>query len=252
MAKLSVDEEVNWVEIMPRVLQQYHDAIGEAGFSPYNIIFGRHRHTTGIPYQPPSNCEDALDFSKRMEDLDQKVANTLNHKHGNMEDYQNRYRKPRAPLKLGAQVWIYKPTKVGGHRLDTRWWGPAKIAKQTGESTYEVEWEGFRSQAVHIDDLKEWEEPPREGESESWGDMEVLEYEATQGTPHAQEQPAKPEPLRILTHRVHPENGMELLVQYFGKSTQETQWENAQYIYSQYLPLWVEYAVLTGMAQQQK
>ena len=70
MEKLSVEAEINWVGALPRVLQQFHDAIGESGFSPYFLMFGRHRHTVGIPYEPPPNCEDALDFHQRIRNLD--------------------------------------------------------------------------------------------------------------------------------------------------------------------------------------
>ena len=67
LSKLNVQGEVNWVEALPKVLEQHHDAEGESGMSPYNIIFGRHRHRAGIPQQPPRDCEDAQAFLQRME-----------------------------------------------------------------------------------------------------------------------------------------------------------------------------------------
>ena len=51
MEKLSVESDINWVQALPKVLQQFHDSIGESGFSPYFLMFGRNRQTVGI-HQP--------------------------------------------------------------------------------------------------------------------------------------------------------------------------------------------------------
>ena len=81
LSKLNIQGEINWVEALPKVLEQHHDAEGESGMSPYNIVFGRHRHRAGIPQEPPRECEDAQAFLQRMEEIDKMVAETLNSKH---------------------------------------------------------------------------------------------------------------------------------------------------------------------------
>ena len=57
--KFCVDTRKNWLELLPRVLNVIHDTPGESGLSPYQILFGRDRHTANIPYRPPRECEDS-------------------------------------------------------------------------------------------------------------------------------------------------------------------------------------------------
>ena len=64
----------NWVELLPIALRQYLDMPGPAGLSPYEIVFGRPRYLSGLPYSPPRESEDANQFFKRMVELEEKVA----------------------------------------------------------------------------------------------------------------------------------------------------------------------------------
>jgi len=81
LRKLQIHEKVNWVEALPRVLDRIHDLPGETGLSPYEILFGRTRPLSGLPLPVPHECEDAMQFFKRMADTDEKVARQLNETH---------------------------------------------------------------------------------------------------------------------------------------------------------------------------
>ena len=58
-----LEEEINWVEALPRVLKAYHDLPGESGRSPFQILFGRERNFAGTPGPPDKECESAERFS---------------------------------------------------------------------------------------------------------------------------------------------------------------------------------------------
>lgn len=62
LRKLSTNHQVNWVEVLPQVIDRYHDTPGESGYSPYEILFGRPRPLADRPYTPPTVCEDAVNF----------------------------------------------------------------------------------------------------------------------------------------------------------------------------------------------
>ena len=66
LRRIWVEEEINWVEALPRVLRVYHDLPGESGLSPFQILFGRERNLAGIPYPPEKECESAKVFFDRM------------------------------------------------------------------------------------------------------------------------------------------------------------------------------------------
>jgi len=68
----------NWVELLPMVLRQYLDMPGPTGLSPYEIVFGRTRYISGVPYAPLRESEDAKRFFDRMQKQEIKVAEVLN------------------------------------------------------------------------------------------------------------------------------------------------------------------------------
>ena len=81
LRKINADAITDWVTALPRALRQIHDSPGESGLSPYQILFGRDRNIPNLPYVPPRLCEDAADFFKRMERVDEQVAKTLKDMH---------------------------------------------------------------------------------------------------------------------------------------------------------------------------
>ena len=158
LRKLYVQEKVNWVEALPRVLDRIHDTHGESGYSPYEILFGRERPLGGCPYSPPKECEDAHVFFERMRVLDQKVAQTLNTKHAEEVKRVNRQRKEMVPFLTGCLVW-YKRPEGSGEKLDSRWIGPAIVKSREGDRSYTIEIKPGLEIKAHRSFLKEYHEP---------------------------------------------------------------------------------------------
>ena len=63
LRKLNVEERINSPEALPQTLDRLHDVFGECGLSPYEILFGRRRPLGLLPYNPPTDCEHAQQFS---------------------------------------------------------------------------------------------------------------------------------------------------------------------------------------------
>ena len=76
-------------------------------------------------------------FFARMQKIDEKVAQIVNARHVKFADVENIGRTKHAKYVPGTQVWYRRPPNSGG-KLDTRWLGPARITKRTGEHTYEI------------------------------------------------------------------------------------------------------------------
>ena len=89
LRKLNAEMGINWVEALLTVLSKIHDAPGELGLSPYQIVFGRERTLPNIPYQPPHDCEDARNFFQRVKEIDERVARILNEKHEKLAERVN-------------------------------------------------------------------------------------------------------------------------------------------------------------------
>ena len=218
LAKLTAEEGLGWVEALPVMLRQYHDAVGESGYSPYEIVFGRPRNLAGIPREPPAECEDVRAFFDRQEMVAEKVAKVLNDKHQVATERINRQRPARPPMEVGTPVWVYKHKRVGGYKTKPRWWGPATIKSRVGDSSYVVEWpEG--TQEVHLDDLKVYEaqEFVEEGE-------DLWFVKGDEGGPRDQEdEMALVEDIR--GHRVNEFRELEFLVKWSGWGEEWNSWE---------------------------
>jgi transposase InsO family protein len=81
LRKVVIENELIWVEALPRVVDRILDTKGQAGLTPYEILFGRPRPLANLPYNPPKECEDANQFFTRMSEIDLRVAKVLNKLH---------------------------------------------------------------------------------------------------------------------------------------------------------------------------
>ena len=132
------DTGENWVEALPRVLDCIHDMEGPLGLSPYQMLFGRDRPLSGLPYPAPRYAEAANGFFNRMEELDKGIEENWKVLHEKLRVQWNK--KLKEPLIFGAgqTVWYRRPEK-SGHKLDTRWIGPCVVKERVGEHTYRIE-----------------------------------------------------------------------------------------------------------------
>ena len=153
LRKLAVEERVNWVEALPRVLDRYHDIPGVSGLSPYEILFGRPRPLANRPYSPPVDCEDAKSFFKRMWAQDQKVAKILNDLHDRQASRFNVSYKDFSDLEIMSQV-LYRRPENTGDKLDSRWTGPCLVRGKEGEASYIIETEPGVLKKAHRSFLK--------------------------------------------------------------------------------------------------
>ena len=75
----------------------------------------------GKPYQPPRECEDALAFIARQENIDVLVAEVLNEKHRKEAEAMNKTRTKFPPLTPGQKVWYRRPEGSGSKNMPGGW-----------------------------------------------------------------------------------------------------------------------------------
>ena len=100
------------MDVLPQILDHIHDTPGDAGLSPYQILFGKERTLAGVPYEPPVECEVAKAFFERQKVVDRAVAKLLNEKHLKKEGWVNQKRVQPPPSKLETLCGISIPPTV--------------------------------------------------------------------------------------------------------------------------------------------
>ena len=104
-----MESRLNWVGALPQVLDCIHDTIGEAGYSPYEILFGRERPLASLPYEPEHECEDAIAFFKRQARVEKEVARVLNAKHVKHAEWLNSKRNDSRAVSEGKPGLVQTP-----------------------------------------------------------------------------------------------------------------------------------------------
>ena len=75
LRRLLSENEINWVEALPRALRIHHDTLDPIiGMSPYEAMFGRERALGGLPWEVEMECREATEFLDEMQEIDGKIA----------------------------------------------------------------------------------------------------------------------------------------------------------------------------------
>ena len=239
--KLHAAKEVNWVEALPRALHIYHDRIGECGFSPYQLLFGRERPMAGLPHTPQRLCVDAVAFHERMVALDAKIAKDLNDLHQRNARAYNSTIPDRPRFQPGDRVWVLRPKHVGGHKMESWWLGPCQVVQRIGDRSYRVQVKPTVVQDVHQDHLK--------SVVDSVVSMPLYSLHHYQGV--YQDYETTPEEYvvdKIVRHRFH-KGQFQFRVHWKGYDSTEDTWESPSTFIMRYNTDFVDYCKKKNLTQ---
>ena len=173
----------------------------------------------GVPYTPPKECEDSVEFFKRMEFIDKKVSEILNRTHQLQSSRVNQTRKDMEPLSIGSEVWYRRPEN-SGEKLDSRWIGPGLVRAREGDKSYVIEIKPGLEMKAHRSFLKLYNEPKISGKG-----VPLYYYRRTEKIEDSM--PDEWEVEKILRHRKI--NGKwEFLTKWVGYEPGEETWEPVQ------------------------
>ena len=67
---LTLKKGTNWVEVLPAVVRAWHETTGPSGYTPNEIVFGKHNCSKGPPLAEPKGvAQDAAHYFQRREEL---------------------------------------------------------------------------------------------------------------------------------------------------------------------------------------
>ena len=233
LRKLHAENEINWVEALPRALRHIHDRVGEGGLSPYQILLGRERPLTGLPYSPERESQEAQDYFDHIEAVDQLVAVHLNKRHQKTQERHDAKIRARPEFQVGDLVWIMKPKPIGGHKTQTYWVGPTTILSRAGQNSYTIATKEGDARDVHIAQLKPYFDDVLEGGVPQYFYQPDYRKPASE-TPLVQE---------ILTHRTELDGQLWFQVRWCGSDARDDTWCNMKDLVDIKDKKWASYCI---------
>ena len=220
LRKLLADASVlgtTWVELLPCAVRAINDAPGESGWSPYELVHGRHRPMAGLPYRPLREAEGATAFFTRMEKWRTHCAVKLEMLHERRAGYVNRIRRDPRPLALGAKVWY--ASGAGRPGLDSKWQGPCVVVDRVGDHSYRVQVSEDRVVDAHMSQL--W--PHVE---DQYSDSPFPLYYFSGKAPVVNVGPGDYVMEKVVRHRPAAKGGREYMVKWENYPLEEATWES--------------------------
>ena len=241
MRKLHVQELINWVDALPRVINIHNDMIGVSGLSPYHILFGRDRLEGNLPYTPPTICETAENFFNRMKKIDDRVMEEYEAVHLLQEVRSNKGKLEKSVFKEGDKVWVLRPQGGTATKLESWWLGPARVVQRIGERSYQVVHKPGEIWEVHRENMKPYVE------DEIMGTGVPLYYHQG-GTKSTNKNDVGEEDVvgAIKRHRIR-DGKIEFLVRWKGARDTEESWEPSSSFITTVSSKWMEYLTKNGL-----
>ena len=110
VAKTStLNKGTNWVEVLPAVVQAWHETTGPSGYTPNEIVFGTHNRTKGPPLAEPKEvAQDAAHCLQRQEELIALAHRPMIHVQETMAHKYKKMRRMSPNFSKGDRVKIGK------------------------------------------------------------------------------------------------------------------------------------------------
>ena len=241
LRRIHAEEGISWMEALPRALWKYHATPGEAGLSPFQILFGRDRYEAGAPLDEEHECQGAKDFFDRVAAIDAKVAEALNKAHAEQQRRINAKRKTKTPFQQGDLVWVLRArNSPQTDKLDTWWIGPCKVTERLGEQSYTVMVKPNRTMEVHGSHMKEYVEDVMRGKP-----VELYHYLPTYKSTEVA--PDEWEVDKILRHRTEKDGTLKFLTRWENAEEGEETWEPVETFIQKYCYEFVQYCQKKGI-----
>ena len=159
---LTLRKGKNSVEHSPAVVRAWHETTGPSGYTPKEIVFGKHNRTKGPPLAEPEGVAlDAAHYFQRREELIAPARRAMIQVQETMADKYNKSRRMSPNFAKGDRVWVRRQRKNLGDKTCSYWNGPYEIVAKKAQDLYSIQVDQRRQVDVHVDCLMKTVKPPR-------------------------------------------------------------------------------------------
>ena len=155
-------KKTNWVEVSPAVVRAWHETTGPSGYTPNEIVFGKHNRTKGPPLAEPKGvAQDAAHYFQRREELIALPRRAMIQVQETMARKYNKSRRMSPNFSKGDRVWVRRQRKNLGDKTCPYWDGPYEVVAKKAHDLYVIQVDQRRLVDVHVDCLMKTVNSPR-------------------------------------------------------------------------------------------
>ena len=155
-------KKTNWVEVLPAVVRAWHETTGPSGYTPNEIVFGKHNRTKGPPLAEPKGvAQDAAHYFQRREELIALARRAMIQVQETMARKYNKSRRMSPNFSKGDRVWVRRQRKNLGDKTCPYWDGPYEVVAKKAHDLYVIQVDQRRLVDVHVDCLMKTVNSPR-------------------------------------------------------------------------------------------
>ena len=159
---LTLKKGNNWVEVLPCVVRAWHETTGPSGYTPNEIVFGKHSRTKGPPLAEPKGvAQDAAHYFQRREELIVLAHRAMIQVQETMAHKYNKSRRMSPNFSKGDHVCVRRQRKNLGDKTCPYWDGPYEVVAKKAHDLHVFQVDQRRLVDVHFDCLMKTVNSPR-------------------------------------------------------------------------------------------
>ena len=144
----------NWVEVLPALVPAWHETTGPSGYTPNEIVFGKHNRTKGPPLAEPKGvAQDAAHYFQRREELIALARRAMIQVQETMAHKYNKSRRMSPNFSKGDRVWLRCQRKNLGDKTCPYWDEPYEVVAKKAHDLYVIQVDQRRLVDFHVDCL---------------------------------------------------------------------------------------------------
>ena len=152
----------NCIEVLPAVARVWHETTGPSGYTPNEIVFGKHNRTKGPPLAEPRGvAQDAAHYFQRREELIALARRAMIEVQETMAHKYNKSRRMSPYFSKGDRIWVRHERKILGDKTCPYWDGPYEVVAKRAHDLYVIQVDQWRLVDVHVDCLMKTVNSPR-------------------------------------------------------------------------------------------
>ena len=159
---LTLRKGTNLVEVLPAVVRAWHETTGLSGYTPNEIVFGKHNRTKGPPLAEPEGvAQDAAHYFQWREELITLARRAMIQVQETMAHKYKKSRRMSPNFSEGDPVWVCRQRKSLGDKTCPYWDWPYEVVGKRAHDLLVIQVDQRRLVDVHVDCLMKTVNCPR-------------------------------------------------------------------------------------------